>query len=52
MSEVTVKLSHPARGVYEIYGIVNGRFVKRQYIGYSKKQAIQKFTESVQKGKI
>lgn len=51
-NEVIVKLKKISALVYEIYGVLNGRFVKRQYVGYTQKQAVKAFTESVKRGEI
>ena len=40
------------KAVYEIYGVLEGRFVKRVYVGYSEKQAKEKFQQSAVKGEL
>ena len=40
------------KNVCEVYGIFSGRFSKRQYIGYTEKQAKEKFQQSLKKGEI
>ena len=40
------------KGVYEIYGILDGKFVKRTYVGYSEKQAKEAFQTSASKGEL
>lgn len=47
-----VSIKQISKNVYEIYGLIDGKFVKRQYIGYSQQQATKLFTESIQRGEI
>lgn len=35
---------------YIVRGIIDGRFVTRTFIGYTKEQAVEKFTAELQKG--
>ena len=47
-----IKINRISERVYEFYGLVNGQFIKKQYIGYTEEQAIEKFTNALQEGEI
>lgn len=38
--------------VFEIYGVIEGRFIKRLYVGYNEEQAINKFTNALEEGEF
>ena len=47
-----LSVEQTAKTSYIIRGIVDGKFLERQYIGYTKDQATEKFTEAIKKGEL
>ena len=48
--EPTMTIEQTFQGAYRISAIVNGYLVSKQYMGYTKKEAIQAFKEFTKQG--
>ena len=47
--ENTMTIERTFQGAYRISAVVNGYLVSKQYMGYTKKEAIQAFKEDTKK---
>lgn len=46
----TMTIERTFQGAYKISAIINGYLVTKQYMGYTKREAIQAFKESIKQG--
>ena len=46
----TMSIERTFQGAYKISAIVNGYLVTKQYMGYTKREAIQRFKEFTKQG--
>lgn len=49
---IDVSIRKVSDKIYEIYGIVEDRFIRRQYIGYTEEQAKEAFAEAIEEGEL
>lgn len=49
---MNLSIKQISKRVFEIYGVIDGHFIKRQFIGYTEEQAKERFEQALEEGEF